>query len=109
MAQQQLNISVYALTSRSPLLSIAGALEFSLRVPLAPQSRPDDILYVTKPGDRLTVLAFTYYNDVRLWWVIYDNNASQLTGHPLNMPVGITLRIPSQAAVEQELLNGQSI
>lgn len=105
----QLNVSLYSLTSRTPLLSIQGSLEFSLRVPLAEQSRVDDILYVTKPNDRLSILAYTYYGDVRLWWVIYDNNASQISGHPLNLPVGITLRIPSASAVEQEVIDAQSV
>lgn len=104
-----INVPYNALTSRSPLLSIGGALEFSLRIPLEQIQRDDDTLYVTQPGDKLPVLAYQYYKDVRLWWVIYDVNASQLLGHPYDVPAGITLRIPSQQAVEAELLNGQTI
>jgi len=104
-----LNIPFSSVTSRCPVLSIQGKLEFSLRVPLEEVERPDDILYVTRPKDRLTLLADRYYGDVRLWWVIYDNNASQLTEHPLDIPFGITLRIPSPQAVELELLNGAAI
>jgi nucleoid-associated protein YgaU len=101
----QLNIPVYCLTSRCPLLSVYGNLEFSTRVPFAQQARSDDTFYVTQAKDRLTILAFRFYADVRLWWVLYDVNASLLMGHPLDLPVGITLRIPSQQAVETELLN----
>lgn len=104
-----LSIPFNNLTSRCPVLSIGGNLEFSIRVPLPEVQRDDDTLYVTKPGDRLTKLAFTYYGDVTLWWVIYDTNASQFLGHPLDMPLGITIRIPSQQAVETELLNATSI
>lgn len=104
-----LNIPVSNLTSRCPLLSINGLIEFSIRVPLDEIQRDDDILYVTKAGDRLTLLAYTYYGQTALWWVIYDTNASQLIGHPLDLPIGITIRIPSQDAVEQELISGLSI
>jgi len=100
-----LNISVYELPSRCPLLNVNGSLEFSTRVPLLEQQRVDDIQYVTKLGDRLPVLAYKFYKDVRLWWVIYDSNASQLLDHPLFLPVGVTLRIPSQRAVEMEVLD----
>lgn len=105
----QLNIPVYGLNSRCPLLSIGGNLEFSIRVPFPQQSRADDMFYVTQPGDRLTKLAFQFYNDVRLWWVIYDLNADLILGHPLDMPLGVTLRIPSRQAVETELLNATTV
>jgi nucleoid-associated protein YgaU len=104
-----LNIPVYQLNSRSPLLSVQGTLEFSVRVPWAQQSRPDDTFYVTQPGDTLSVMAFQFYGDVRLWWVLYDTNADQIQGHPLDLPIGITLRVPSKQAVETELLDGANI
>jgi nucleoid-associated protein YgaU len=104
-----LNIPVYQLNSRCPLLSIQGNLEFSTRVPWAQQSRPDDTFYVTQLGDTLPRLAYQLYNDVRLWWILYDTNADLLMGHPLDLPIGITLRIPSRQVVETELLDGANI
>lgn len=105
----QLNIPAACLTSRCPVLSVNGTLEYSTRVPLPQQSRPDDTFYVTQPGDKLPKLAYKFYQDVRLWWVIYDANADQILGHPLDMPPGLTLRITSQQAVETELLSGSTV
>jgi hypothetical protein len=103
-----LNVSVYALNSRCPLIQIGdNDFEFSTRVPLDEKVRPDDTLYVTKPNDTLPGLAYTYYNDVRLWWVIYDTNASALQGNPIDLGAGILLHIPSQNAMEMELLDAQ--
>jgi len=103
-----LNISVYALNSRSPLIQIGDSqFEWSTRAPLDQKNRPDDTLYVTKPNDSLPALAFKYYSDCRLWWVIYDTNASLIQGNPVDLPVGILLHIPSQNAIEMELLDAQ--
>lgn len=103
-----LNVSVYALNSRSPLLQMdENTFEWSTRVPLEEKTRPDDTLYVTKPNDSLPALAFKYYSDVRLWWVIYDTNASLIQGNPLDLPSGLLLHIPSQNAIEMELLDAE--
>lgn len=103
-----LNVSVYALNSRSPLIQIGeDQFEFSIRNPLPEVTRPDDILYVTKPNDSLSALAFKYYNDVRLWWVIYDTNASKILGNPIDLAAGVLLHIPSQNVIEMELLDAE--
>lgn len=80
----QISVPLYSLTSRCPLLSVKGNLEFSMRIPIPQQKRPDDTFYVVQPGDNLMKLAFQFYGDVRLWWVIYDANADQILGHPLD-------------------------
>lgn len=84
----QLSVPLYSLTSRCPLLSVLGNLEFSTRIPIPLQRRPDDILYVAQPGDNLMKLAFKFYGDIRLWWVLYDANADQILGHPLDSLTG---------------------
>jgi nucleoid-associated protein YgaU len=104
-----LNIPVNAVNSRCPLLQVDGTLEFSTRVPLAERERPGDLFYVTTPEDKLPLLAYKFYGDPRLWWVIYDVNASKLQCHPLELPVGVPLRIPTKQAVEMELINEQHI
>jgi nucleoid-associated protein YgaU len=104
-----INVSVYALTSRCPLLSVSGNLEFSIRVPLSQQRRSDDTFYVVQTRDNLMKLAYQFYNDIRLWWVLYDANADLITAHPLELPVGLTLRVPSQQTVETEVLNGATV
>lgn len=109
MSNTILNVPVYAISSRCPLLIVDNQLEFSSRVPLDEKPRPGDIKYQTGPNERLPLIAFRFYRDVRLWWVIYDANASKLLGHPLEVPAGINLTIPSRQAIEQELLNDRSI
>lgn len=103
-----LNVPVYAISSRCPLLIVDNRLEFSSRVPMEEKPRPGDTKYFTGANERLTLIAHKFYNDVKLWWVIYDANTSKL-GHPLTVPPGIVLVIPSRQAVEQELLHDRSI
>lgn len=105
-----INVPVHALTTRCPLIMIDNVPEWSIRVPLSAQERPGDYLYVTQPSDTLTKLAFRFYGDVKLWWVIWDNNCAVLTHHPMYLPPNVTLRIPSKQAVESELLHdGQQL
>ena len=53
----------------------------------------NDIYVITTLGDRLDLLAYEYYKDTTLWWVIASANA--LPGDSLVPPIGIQLRIPS--------------
>ena len=100
-----INVPVHALTTRCPLLSFDGVPEWGTRVPLSAQEREGDTLYMTQGSDTLPKLAHKFYGDVRLWWVIWDVNLSVLRGHPMYLPLGVTLRIPSKQAVEAELLH----
>ena len=53
----------------------------------------DDMYIITQYGDRLDLLANTYYGDSTLWWYIAKaNNLSLMT-----LPVGTSLRIPATA------------
>lgn len=52
-----------------------------------------DIYVVTTEGDRLDLLAFTYYNDASLWWVISGINNGVTFGSMFPEP-GTQLRIP---------------
>jgi len=55
--------------------------------------RVDDIYIITKDGDRLDNLAYEYYKDPTLWWVIARaNNIGKGTLFP---EVGTQLRIPT--------------
>lgn len=55
--------------------------------------RDNDIYVITTIGDRLDLLAHSYYNDSELWWVISmaNNNIPNGTLFP---PIGIQIRIP---------------
>ncbi len=59
--------------------------------PSIPKS-DQDIYVRTVVGDRLDVLAQTYYGDVNSWWIIATaNNIGKGT---LSIPAGTLLRIP---------------
>jgi nucleoid-associated protein YgaU len=51
-----------------------------------------DIIHNIRAGDRLDLLANTYYGDVNLWWII--SRANRLDPSALSLQVGTTLRIP---------------
>ena len=49
-----------------------------------------DIYIITQDGDRLDLLANTYYKDSSLWWYIAKANNLKV----MNIPIGTSLRIP---------------
>lgn len=59
-----------------------------------PEIAPTDSDYyvITTIDDRLDLLAFDFYQDSSLWWVIASANA--LPGDSIYPPAGIQLRIP---------------
>jgi len=105
-----INVPIHALTTRCPLILINGVPEWSIRVPFACKDRPDDSAYETQPRDTLPKLAFRFLNDVKLWWVIWDDNSDVLSGSPMYLEPGVLLRIPSKQTVESEILHdGQQL
>ena len=50
-----------------------------------------DIYIITQDGDRLDLLANTYYNDSSLWWYIAKANNLKV----MNISIGTSLRIPA--------------
>jgi len=55
----------------------------------------DDIYVITDAGDRLDLLAYRYYNDVRLWWLIAEANG--VGKGTLAIEPGTQLRIPANS------------
>ena len=53
-----------------------------------------DVYIITKIGERLDSLAYQYYNDSSLWWVIVKSNPDKLKRDSFFMPIGIQIRIP---------------
>lgn len=51
-----------------------------------------DIYIATETGDRLDTLAYTFYKDVSLWWIIAA--ANKIHNAPIGFPDGTILRIP---------------
>lgn len=59
--------------------------------PVSPSS--SDLLVTTNETDYLDTLAFKYYRDTTLWWVIA--NVNNLGKGRLSVPPGTQLRIPT--------------
>jgi nucleoid-associated protein YgaU len=64
--------------------------KFYPNVPLS----ESDVYVITTVGDRLDSLAYSYYNDATLWWIIAmaNNNATKGALYP---EPGTQLRIPT--------------
>lgn len=80
------------------LLSIDG-FEFwdLLQLPqIRPQ--PDDIFYTPKDHERIDLLAYKFYGDPILWWVLAVANDLELL--PTDLNSGVTLRVPSLRYVQ---------
>jgi hypothetical protein len=52
----------------------------------------DDIYVATETGDRLDTLAFDFYSDASLWWIIAS--ANNIHGAKFGFEDGTILRIP---------------
>lgn len=60
-----------------------------------PVPRKESDIYVrTTIGDRVEMLAFKYYGDVNLWWLIAEANA--VGKGSFAIPAGSLIRIPTQ-------------
>ena len=54
--------------------------------------RDDDVYVATETGDRLDTLAFQFYKDSNLWWIIAC--ANKIHDAPFGFADGTILRIP---------------
>ena len=54
-----------------------------------------DLYVITSAGDRLDKLAFQFYNDVDVWWVISSANPQTIKRDSFNLKPGIEIRIPA--------------
>lgn len=54
----------------------------------------NDIYVITDVGDRLDLLAYQFYKDVTLYWIIAIANYDVLALDSLYIPEGTQLRIP---------------
>jgi len=63
-----------------------------------------DVYVITTIGDRLDLLAYSYYRDVNLWWIIAAANNNATKGSMFPIP-GTQLRIPANAGSVINLFN----
>jgi nucleoid-associated protein YgaU len=60
-----------------------------------PQRPKKALTYIVKEGDRLDLLAYTYYGDPTKFWLICDANHSSMYPHELLVP-GKKIIIPKE-------------
>lgn len=63
-----------------------------------------DVYIITTVGDRLDYLAYTYYRDSEMWWVIAAANNNVTNGLLFPIP-GTQLRIPTDLSSVLNLTN----
>lgn len=62
-----------------------------------PVTSDNDLYVVTQEDDRFDNLAFEFYGDPTLWWILSISNPN-LPQNSYFPPVGVTLRIPANVA-----------
>ena len=70
--------------------------------------RSNDIYVLTTVGDRLDSIAYQFYNDVRLWWIIATANPQTIRRDSYNLKPNLEIRIPGNVSLivkEFERLN----
>lgn len=77
-----------------------------LDLPSIPAQR-DDLIYKVVGPDRIDLIAYRFYNDARLWWVIAVANGMEEI--PTELHVGDDILIPSPRYVSQVLFKKASI
>jgi phage tail protein X len=73
------------------------------------QPQDSDVIVITSQADYLDSLAYKYYGDPTLWWIIAVVN--NLGKARMSVPAGLQLRIPStvnQILVQFNTLNQQT-
>lgn len=83
-----------------------GSNFYETQIPADIDRRPEDIIITTESGQRLDRLAFRFYDDAKLWWVIAA--ANNLGRGDWVVPSGIQIRIPqniSQISRERNRIN----
>lgn len=68
---------------------------------------PADIYFFSKVGDRLDNLAYKYYSDVSLWWVIAQ--ANHLGKGTMHITPGTKIRIPQDIQTIHRMLEKRNL
>lgn len=75
---------------------------YGTRQPLKLREHSSDLFHVVSDVDRIDLIAYKYYHDVRLWWIIAEMNNIL---NPLELISGTTLRIPSYDRIQMQVLS----
>lgn len=74
----------------------------NIKYPDIPLSE-NDIYVVTTAGDRLDSIAYQFYKDIRLWWVISSANPDVIRRDSFNLKPNLEIRIPANINVILEV------
>lgn len=87
----------------SELLQEDGVMFWGTRPPVKIPESEDDLFHIVTQSDaeRIDLIAYKYYDDVKLWWIIAEANK---ISNPLNLEVGSTLRIPTLETIQMKVL-----
>tara|TARA_Y100001973_G_C5135096_1_gene299867 strand:+ start:627 stop:935 length:309 start_codon:yes stop_codon:yes gene_type:complete len=55
----------------------------------------DDAYVISKVGDRIDSIAYNFYNNPDLWWVIVQANPNKIRRDSFFLKPGIQIRIPA--------------
>lgn len=89
----------------SPLVTVDGYEFWDMLVIDDIPVRPDEIQYTVQQTDRIDTLAYLFYGDPVLWWVLAVANGFELL--PNDLKVGSVLRVPSKTYVFSTVLGRQ--
>lgn len=79
-------------TNNKTKIGTNGKLVYRPRIPISIPLNDSDVYVATETGDRLDTLAYDYYGDSTLWWIIA--NANNIHDAPIALEDGTILRIP---------------
>lgn len=73
-------------------LNVTGSQYYQTNIYPTIEPTNQDYYVITTAEDRLDLLAYDFYQDTSLWWIIAS--ANNLPGDSIYPPAGIQLRIP---------------
>ena len=82
-------------------LNLTGSLYYQTNVYPEVQPTNNDYYVITTVDDRLDLLAFDFYQDSSLWWIIASANNSEQGS--LQVEPGVQLRVPYDKLVAVNL------
>jgi len=83
--------------SRLDYISRKFGRKTTLKAIKYPEIEPstDDIYIITTVGDRLDLLAYDFYHNTDLWWIITSANPDIIRRDGFVLKPGLEIRIPS--------------
>jgi hypothetical protein len=80
-------------TTNNDLRNVGTTYKDVAKYPTVPLNE-SDIYVITEWGDRFESLAFQFYGDVTLWWIISIANPNIVKFSSIFIPIGSQIRIP---------------